>query len=417
MSVPESLRTQDLVPLWSAVHGKLEANGSASRGRLRLPPLSAQARLALQAIIERKPAKTLDLEALEAGLIRLQVGKDLPVALAALGYAVSDRASVRRAERKRRQAALAAARAEVAAWPEPWALDWIAGVIRAGALRDTDDEAARLLVRRVRTVLDALESHALGSAGSAPLSRTDLAARLLGSSHALDSATRLEAAVVRALAFRHDAAGSRELWAEAGVHLDLTSAPALTWRLPLSDDCGLAPLANAATHAGVPLHLSRFALTAHPVRVANGTDILVVENPRLVEAAAQMRAATPVISTNGQPASTVLLLFEQLQASRARLHYHGDFDSAGLAICARMMRLGLSPWRMSAADYKQALAAADADGAGLPTDPNSPGPTPWDPELQAAFARERRIVHQERLLWTLLDRDQWRLSHDWSGGP
>ena len=96
------------------------------------------------------------------------------------------------------------------------------------------------------------------------------------------------------------------------------------------------------------------------------------------EAAAQACIPTPVLSTNGQPSTTVLLLLEQLRRAGAELRYHGDFDSAGLAICERMTRLGLQPWRMN-------------------------GPTSWDPDLRAVFDRERRIVHQERLLPGLLD--------------
>src|SRR6185437_4418194 len=52
-------------------------------------------------------------------------------------------------------------------------------------------------------------------------------------------------------------------------------------------------------------------------------DDLAFENPRIVEAAAQRHASTPVISTNGNPSSTVLLLLSQLLASGAELRYHG----------------------------------------------------------------------------------------------
>lgn len=89
-------------------------------------------------------------------------------------------------------------------------------------------------------------------------------------------------------------------------------------------------------------------------------------------------------------------------ASGAELRYHGDFDTAGLAICARVMALGLIPWRMSAADYLEAVASADAEGAVLPRDTRAPGPTPWEPSLQSIFAQSRRIVHQERLLSALI---------------
>jgi hypothetical protein len=87
----------------------------------------------------------------------------------------------------------------------------------------------------------------------------------------------------------------------------------------------------------------------------------------------------------------------------AALRYHGDFDTAGFAICERMMRLGLAPWRMSTADYRAALAAADVECAVLPRETQAPWATPWDPALQEDFGRERRIVHQERLLPGLIE--------------
>jgi len=342
--------------------------------------------------------KTVDLAALEAGLVRLGIGNDLAAALAALGHDVSDEPARRRAERAERREARHVARAIAADWAEPWAREWIDEVIRAGVLRGLRAEQARDVLHCVQKVLDYL-----GQDRPAPISRVDLAARLLGSAHALDNGTRLEAAVARALVFKLGPTDYRDLWAQAGVHLDLTSAPALTWRLPLSNDCGLARLAATALDGGIPLHLSRFSLETYPAVVPRGSRILVVENPRIVEAAAQMRAATPVVSTNGRPSSTVLLLLAQLREAGAELPYHGDFDAAGLAICESLTRQGVVPWRMTTADYLAALATADDQGAILPHDLHAPGPTPWDPTLQPTFDQERRIVHQERLLPGLIE--------------
>lgn len=398
MPVPASLRTAELDGLWARVRARLEMRGSGSRGRLLLPELSSAAKLALKSLLGRPLARALDLTTLEAGLVRLGVGADLPGALAALGHPVSAEQVRRRAERAERKRARELARTLVCAWPESWAQSWIDEVIRAGILRGLDVEKVRFFLARIRAVLDHLEQRQ-----STPISRVDLAARVLGSAHALDNGTRAEAAVARALRFRIGAADTRELWAQAGVHLDLTSAPVLTWRLPLSPENGLSPVAVAATEAGIPLHLSRFALQAHPAVVSRKSRILVVENPRVVEAAAQTRALTPVISTNGWPGSAVLLLLNQLLEADAELLYHGDFDTPGLAICERMMRLGLMPWRMRSCDYRAALAAADAEGAVLPRESHAPGPTPWDPQLQTVFVQERRVVHEERLLQELLD--------------
>lgn len=398
VSVPASLRSGELDALWERVRERLETSGLDNRGRLRLPDLSSRGRLALQSLIDRRPGAMVDLGVLEAALVRLGVGDDLPTALDALRHPVSGEPAARRAERAERRRAHSAARAACDSWPEPWAREWIDGVIRAGVLRGFDDDQARDLVGQVREVLDRLER-----GPAARTSRVDLAAQILGSSHALDTGSRLETAVTRALRLQLGADDARDLWEQAGVHLDLTSAPALTWGLPFTSECGLTALAVAATTRGIPLHLSRFALERHPADVVPGTTLLVVENPRIVEAAAQAHSSTPVISTNGQPSSTVLLLLTQLREAGAELYYHGDFDTPGLAICARMATLGLTPWHMSARDYRDALAAADSEGTPLPLDMLPPGSTPWDPTLRELFDRERRIVHEERLLPRLIE--------------
>ena len=398
MSVPISLRSPELDPLWALVRLRLESRGRESRGRLSLPTLSSSAKLALKSLLGQPVRRTVDLSSLETSLVRLRIGEDLAGALDALGHNVSDESTRRRAQRAKSKEARNTARALVSGWPEPWAKRWIDEVIRAGMLRGYTPEQTHVLLEQVRAVITHLDRDR-----PAPVSRVELAARVLGSSHALDTGTRVEAAIARALALKLGPSGRRDLWAQAGVHLDLTSAPALTWRLPLTLECGLSQLARSAHDAGIPIHLSRFALETHPADVPRGSRILVVENPRIVEAAAQMRASMPVISTNGQPSSTVLLLLTQLLDAGADLRYHGDFDAAGLAICARLSRLGLTPWRMNEADYRAALAAADAAGAVLPKERHAPGPTPWDPALQEVFDRERRIVHEERLFPDLVE--------------
>ena len=398
MTAPASLRLRELDPLWARVRVRLEARGPGCRGRVPLPNLSSSGKLALKSLLGRPLGKTVDLAAVEAGLARLGIGDDLALALSKLGHDVSGEGARRRANRAERKEVRNAARGIACQWPEPWAPKWIDEVIRVGILRGFDREQARGLLRQVRAVVDHLEQDR-----PAPISRVDLAARVLGSAHALDNGTRVEAAVARAIAFKLGPAGRRDLWAQAGVHFDLTSVPALTWRLPLADRCGLSNVAASALIAGIPLHLSRFALEAHPVDVESGSRILVVENPRIVEAAAQRQASTPIVSTNGSPSSTVLLLLTQLLEAGADLRYHGDFDTAGFAICERMMRLGLAPWRMSTADYRAALAAADVECAVLPRETLAPGATPWDPALQQEFGEERRIVHQERLLPGLIE--------------
>lgn len=396
-----SLRAPDLDAFWARVRERVERTDGDVAGRLPVPVLTTSARLTLETLLDRRLGKTINLRDLEDALRRLDVGPTLIEALAALGHAPSDTAARRRAEGRVSRDARAAARDEAAQWTETWRDEWITTVIRTGALRGLDEQAATLFVRDVRRVIDRLErepAHALGAA----LSRVELAADLFGDSHALDNGTRLEAAVSRALARRHETSPRREVWELAGVHLDLTSAPVLVWGLPLDASSGLGRLVTEANGLGVPLHLSQFALRRHPLAIAAGTEVFVVENPRLVEAAAQRKVDRAFVATNGNPSTAVRVLLDQLVACGARVRCHTDFDAAGLAICARLYAIGLEPWAMTAADYLAAVARAEVAPVTLPLDAASSPATPWDPALQAAFERERKIVHEERLIEELL---------------
>jgi uncharacterized protein (TIGR02679 family) len=390
-----------MAPVWTAVRRRLERQGVDNRGRIRLPELAPGARLTLRSLLGRPAARTLDLGALETTLRSLQVGDDLPAALAALGHPVSAEPERRRAALDASRRARAAARELAAAWPEEWAPTWIDDVIRAGALRRMGADEAADLVTGVRAILDHLDRY-LDGVAPGEVGRVDLAARLFGSSHALDPGTRLEAAATRALRLRLGDLEPRDLWARAGAHLDLTSAPALTWRLPLAPRSDLGAVAAAATAVRLPYHVTQLALRDHPVVLAPDRDVLVVENPRLVEAAAQRRLPQPVVATNGNPSGAVMLLLSRLLGAGATLRYHGDFDTAGLAICARLHDLGLVPWRMGAADHLAAADEAAMAGVKLPEDHRTVPATPWDPALGPAFARRRVVVHEERLLDSLL---------------
>lgn len=401
MVIRPSLTTAGLDELWACVAHRLEARGVDNRGRLTLPNLGTADRLALGALLGRTTGKTVDLGALELALVTLGVGADLASAMAALGHPVSDAPARRRSERASARATRDAARAEAAGWPEPWASSWIDEVIRAGTLRDLDEVAARRLVASVRLVLDELPP----PDSVVAVSRVDLAARRLGSAHALDTGTRLEAATTRALAHRAGGAldqSANDPWERAGVHLDLTSGPAMVWNLPVVPGCPLGPLVAAATALGTPVHLTQLVLRRAPAVTPASTRLLVVENPRVVEAAAQAGIAAAVVSAGGNPSGAVRLLLRQLLAAGADLRYHGDFDSAGLAMCARMVGAGLTPWRMDVSDYLKAVTAATDAGVDLPADPSPPGATPWSPSLRTAFDQQRKIVHEERLLDDLL---------------
>lgn len=406
---PPSLLGPDLAPLWEAVRQRLERRGSTARGRLRVPPLSTLGRHRLSSLLDRTLTATVDLTELELALAKVGAGTDLVAVLTSVGHAMSFDGEHRRRDRQVRRAAREAARAAVADWTESWAAVWIEEAVQTGLLRGLDVHDAIALVASVRRCLDAVQG------SDPPQSRVDLAAAVLGDAHALDPGTRLGPAVMRALRQRHATElhddTDRTVWDRAGVPTDSVSAPVLTWNLPVDPGTALASMIAEASSFGVVTHLSAMALRSYPVVVAAGTDVLVTENPRVVEAAAQRRSPCCVVSTNGNPSMAVRLLLAQLLRSGADVRYHGDFDAAGLSICRRMMEIGLAPWKMDTASYERAVAAAAAERVELPIDPSDPGPTPWDESLREAFQASRRVVHEERLLDELLGNAK---APDWS---
>ena len=188
------------------------------------------------------------------------------------------------------------------------------------------------------------------------------------------------------------------MWAAAGLPGDLVATPVLTWALPLLGD-GLAAAVRATTAAGAPMPLTVLSLRDVPLALPPGTVVRSVENPRLLEAAVQQGREGPMICTAGNPTTAPTLLIRRLLEAGAQVHHHGDFDPDGVAITARLTDLGVVPWRMSAADYLTARAAAERDGVEL-RPITAPVPlTPWDPALQRVMTH---AVDEERVMDGLL---------------
>ena len=443
--VPESLRQPGLTPLWVSVRRALDRSGTQHRGSITRPTLNPVSRSVLQSLLrsDRKPPKRIDMGKLEDALIACGVGNNLCEALTLLGCPPSRNAALRRAERKRAADARATLYNAMESWQEPWALCWADNITRAGILKSCDDKAVEVLVGDTRRLLDRLnrcEGERLNRAAgvSAGVSRTELAASLYGSSHALDRGTKRAAAVTHALRLKmsdtlehlylkesDDAQESedtqesdtrelkdigeledlndRELWEMAGILHDRVSAPVLTWSIPVAGLSALDELITAASKASLPVHLSLMALSAFPVIVPHGTQVLVTENPRLVESAAERNLRCCVVSTNGNPTTSVTVLLRQMRDSGASIYYHGDFDSPGLNICRRMHEASCIPWKMNASDYENAIALAAETDVPLEVDTGKCGPTPWDPTLQKIFTDRRLIIHEEFVIDTVLD--------------
>ncbi len=382
-----------LQPMWRSVAAALDRNGLGWRGRLTLPDLTPEGRRRLGILVESRISptrRTVALDAVAAGVERL-TGATFVDALATLGHAPTGRresALARWDARQQRRAALDAATVVHlgdAAWVSAWRdAAWTDGLFASSTAQEVTTAVLRL-------------GQVLASAGSGR-SRTEVAAQLFGDAHALDTSTRLATLVTRSLATRDGPGDERSVWERAGLPLDLVSAPVLTWALPVLGAGGVADAVRTMTAAELPMQLSVLALRASPLTVAPGTPVLVVENPRLVEVAAQRRLAAAVLCTNGNPTTAPSLTIAQLRSCGAQLRYHGDFDAPGLAMTGRARDAGCQPFRMSAADYLDALANASAAGVELPRDSAAAPTTPWDPALAIAFDEHRAVVHEERVM-------------------
>ena len=424
--VPESLSAPGLQPVWVAARQRLDRFGPERRGTISRPDLDSDSSLALESLLGKRLTKRLDLAEVEAAFVARGIGGDLTEALTLLGHPPSKEAAQRRTDQARSTSARAALRDRVASWPEPWAISWADGLTRAGLLKGLGGGEVERLTVDVRRLLDRLDELELrrtigrgdrkavdpapcaspsGSHSShRPLepvgvSRTELAAELFGSSHALDQGTKLASFVSRALQYRLGVGlDGRKLWEASGIQADRVSAPALTWAVPATGGSALDRAIRASARGRLPLHISLLAILRHPVEVPAGTPVLVVENPRLVEAAAERGLGCCVVAANGNPATAVTTLVGQMQQSGARVWYHGDFDAAGIAICRRMHEMGCTPWMMDARHYEQAVRLAGSSLVQLERSAKGCGPTPWDPGLEAAFNDRRLIVHEEFVL-------------------
>ena len=327
----------------------------------------------------------------------------------------------------RRTEALAALTGAMATWDEPWTRALARDLSIICQLEDVDTEQALLLVEQSRRLLDLLDgslvlqdgpvAHGDGCggrvvssdvAGRRSVSRTELAASLFGSSHALDEGTVLSRWVTVALRHRlgEDGRGldRRQAWEASGIRDALVTAPVLCWGVPATGDSALAEMIRVATDGAMPWHISLYAMLRYPVSVPPGTPVLVVENPRLVEAAAEHRLECCVLATNGNPTRSVTTLLEQMQQSGASLRCHGDFDIWGISICRRLStRFRCQPWMMGAGDYEDAIREAHRNRVSLTQSDKKCGPTPWDPKLKKEFGKHRLIVHEEFVVDDVLE--------------
>ncbi|MGF6231518.1 uncharacterized protein (TIGR02679 family) [Inquilinus ginsengisoli] len=288
---------------------------------------------------------------------------------------------------------------------DPVLSELLGGAAGLGLLRRLarqDPARAATLCRHAEAVLLRLPARGV--------TRSQLAAEVLGDAHALDAGRPAATLVLaawrrRVLSERGEpdeepdspraAERSRELWAAAGVLVNELARPALFLNLPVEG--------TGDEGGGEPRYASlRSLLRAPPRWDVSGRDVHVCENPNLVAIAADRLGpeCRPLVCTDGMPAAAQRTLLSQLAGAGARLRYHGDFDWPGLRIGNQVMREhGAEPWRFGADDYATAIrnvprAAPSLAGATVASS--------WDAALTEAMAKHRIMVAEEAVADVLL---------------
>lgn len=411
---------------WALVAERLEREGLVTRGLVTVADLDRDQQRALSDLLGRTVLRDrvrIDLAALDQRL-RDRAGLGLvPAAATMVGRPLIDRPAARAARAVRHEQPYAVYAAWRDSHPDASAMGlddrldgWLDALRRDGVLGRDPDPAA--LVQDALAVLwhqrEHLRQRTVGGAAVGPVARTELAARLLGDAHALDDDRRVAAVVLRAARVltpataqttatddpapavepgdTHRASRSvREEWESIGVLTDRVSSTCLTVGLVPAGDGGAARRARGYAEGWAVLHLTWRDLD-EGLRFRPGQTVLVCENPRVVEAAAESRHHdVALVATSGRPALVTLAVLDRLQNAGARLHYHGDFDWAGIAMANEMVRrFGARPWRMSADDYLALPARLPLQGARAEAS--------WDPELAAAMSQRGLAVHEEAAL-------------------
>jgi uncharacterized protein (TIGR02679 family) len=274
--------------------------------------------------------------------------------------------------------------------------------------------AAVQLCHRVEAVLQRLPASGI--------TRSQLAAEVLGDAHALDSgqptATLVLAVWRQVIAQTYanndcvdieptedskmeldgGAERDRDVWAKAGVLVNELARPALFLNLPIRDAEDRDQLPGEPVYAS----LRSLLRSPPPWDVAN-RKVYVCENPNLVAIAADRWGSdcAPLVCTDGMPAAAQRCLLSQLAKARAQLCYHGDFDWPGIRIGNHVMREhGAQSWRFGAADYEAAVDGATGVGQTLT---GKAARALWDEGLMAAMQRHRLSIAEEALAVSLLE--------------
>jgi uncharacterized protein (TIGR02679 family) len=392
--------------LFEAVRWRLEEAGESAR-RVTVRDLDEPER---QAIADLLGWQTLPADPVRIDLIRLdhalresRLAASLGEVVEALGGPLVDRRAHREAARAGEEARWRRVAGHPVVIARPELLRWLdelraLGLLTRGAQRtgwqpDTLIDLALQVIERL-------------PAGGILLAV--LAADVTGDAHALDPGQPLAGLVLRAVqhlagwtALPASAAARRRLWAEVGVLCDPLSAQVLVLGLRPAGDDRLAHHMRTWADAGEPRRLTLRELNGRTLRLHQGTEVFVCENPGVVAAAADRLGhdCAPLVCVEGIPSTAALELLHQLRRHDAQVRFHADFDWTGVRIGNLLAEQHkATPWRFDARAYRSActglVESMPLSGAAVEAT--------WDPELRPAMEAGGRIVFEEQLLDILL---------------
>jgi uncharacterized protein (TIGR02679 family) len=324
--------------------------------------------------------------------VRETTGAGLKDLLERIGPPVKDRPADRRRLADGREATVRSLQKSLLN-DRDWFRAWLTEIVADGTLTKLVNAADAGRVGQAARVLEAIERRA------EPVQLAELAAATTGDTKTLNHGTTLATLVLRALAIRAGTSRPgtteqrRELWDSCGVIVDDLASRVLVLNLAARGD-GLGEWLTDAGTRGVPFYVTLQQLIAMPVAPLAATTVHVCENPAVLRRAAADLGprSRPLICTEGQPSTAFHRLAAAITNASGTLRYHGDFDWPGIAIANSVInRHNASPWRMSAADYREAVRE-DADHVKLS---GIPQPTRWDPALADAMSAAGRAVYEE----------------------
>jgi uncharacterized protein (TIGR02679 family) len=398
------LLAENLLWLWQQAAAAADRRGDPvlTHGTITVKaPASPEQRAAVLGLIPGRPlmagqARSISLTDLSAAVRRhgpaLTPGA---VAAHAAGRQLAARARRRQDRRQFEQHLAALGHAWAASSHSPLAARWdstLTALRAAGwiARLQAADDADRLL-QQAFAVIDALPET------GARLDRRLLATKVTRNPHALDDGQPLTALVLAMLAA--DGVTSftqrpRQAWAAVGVNCDDLTGGLIAigihpdgWHLPAD--------------AAVTLPPRELTRCRWPPGLAAGAWTFVTENPSVASAAADLAAtgiALRLLCMSGTPSALEVAAIARLSEAGWRVAVRADFDDAGIAHVAAVLRAAPSacPWRMHTSDYYESLR----DGATVPL-PQVPD-TPWEPGLASAMRARKLATFEEALMSDLL---------------